>query len=71
MDTIQTKVRPALMELKVGETATFPIEKMKTVRTQASEIGAIYDRVLTTSTDRVARTISVKRLPNHSDDNGD
>lgn len=40
----------------------FPIERLKTVRTQASELGAIYDRVYTTTTDRVERTIEVKRV---------
>ncbi len=34
---------------------------MKSVRTQASELGAIHNRQYTTKTDREARTITVKR----------
>lgn len=36
------KIRPALTALKIGESITFPISKLKSVRTQASELGAIY-----------------------------
>ena len=35
------KIRPAIMAMAVGETIEFPIAKLKSVRTQASEIGAI------------------------------
>ena len=38
------KIRPALTALKIGESITFPISKLKSVRTQASELGAIYNR---------------------------
>lgn len=34
------KIRPAIMAMAVGETIGFPIAKLKSVRTQASEIGA-------------------------------
>lgn len=37
------KIRPALTALKIGESITFPISKLKSVRTQASELGAIQD----------------------------
>lgn len=56
------KIRPILVNLKVGEVYTFPISRLKSVRTQASELGAIYERSFTTRTDRQARTIEVKRL---------
>lgn len=62
MDSDDVKIRPTLVGLKVGETYTFPISRLKTVRTQASELGAIYSRRFTTKTDRIARTITVKRL---------
>ncbi len=56
------KIRPALVELKVGETISFPISRLKSVRTQASELGAIYERQFKTKTDRVAKTIEVMRV---------
>lgn len=71
METLKTKVRPVLMGLEVGETVVFPIEKMKTVRTQASEIGAIHNRLFTTSTSRIERTITVTRKPLPEDNEDD
>jgi len=56
------KIRPALVELKVGETISFPISRLKSVRTQASELGAIYEGQFRTKTDRVAKTIEVTRV---------
>lgn len=44
MNNSYKKVRPALVALEVGEVLTFPIEKMKSVRTQASELGIILNR---------------------------
>ncbi len=55
------KLRPALANMEVGQTRTFPIEKMKSVRTQASELGMMYGRQYTTKTDRVTREIYVTR----------
>lgn len=56
-----TKIRPAIMGMSVGDTIEFPIAKLKSVRTQASEIGAITERQYTTRTDRAARIISITR----------
>lgn len=56
------KIRPALIELEVGGTISFPISRLKSVRTQASELGAIYERQFKTRTDRVAKTIEVTRI---------
>lgn len=56
------KIRPTLAEMKVGDTATFPIARLKSVRTQASELGAIYNRQFTTKTNRAAQTIEVRRM---------
>ncbi len=46
------KIRPALVALEVGESVSFPISRLKSVRTQASELGAIYNRQFKTRTDR-------------------
>lgn len=62
MEENNKKVRPSLANLKVGEAITFGIEKLKSVRTLASELGAIMNRRYQTRTDREARTITVKRL---------
>ena len=56
------KIRPALIEMEVGVTITFPISRLKSVRTQASELGAIYERQYKTRTDRVAKIIEVTRI---------
>lgn len=50
------------MALEVGDTVTFPISRLKSVRTQASELGAIYNRQFKTRTDREKHTITVKRI---------
>ena len=55
------KIRPALVALEVGESVSFPISRLKSVRTQASELGAIYNRQFKTRTDRENHTITVKR----------
>lgn len=62
MAEILEKIRPALTALEVGDTATFPISRLKSVRTQASELGAIYNRQFKTRTDREKHTITVKRV---------
>ncbi len=61
MEENNVKLRPALYAMAVGETLTFPISRLKSVRTQASELGAMYDRQYSTKTDRIAKTIEVTR----------
>ena len=61
MKKISEKIRPSLIALMVGEAVMFPISRMKSVRTQASELGAILNRQYTTRTDRVNGTIVVAR----------
>ena len=56
------KIRPILAAMSVDQTETFDIARMRTVRTLASELGAILDRRYTTRTDREERTIKVKRV---------
>ena len=62
MNEISTKIRPALVSLEVGESMEFPIEKMKSVRTQASELGMILNRQFKTRTNRETQTIMVTRV---------
>lgn len=56
------KIRPVLVALQIGETVDFPIARLKSVRTQASELGAIFNRQFTTKANRIAQIISVKRI---------
>lgn len=62
MNEISTKIRPALVSLEVGESMEFPIEKMKSVRTQASKLGMILNRQFKTRTNRETHTIMVTRV---------
>ena len=55
------KIRPVLVALEVGEEVTYPISRLKSVRTQASELGAILNRQFKTKTNREKQTITVFR----------
>ena len=54
MNTLEIKIRPALVEMNVGDEIVFPIEKLRSVRAQASELGAILDRKYSTRMSRVS-----------------
>ena len=56
-----TPIRPEIMGLKVGDAVQFAIERLRSVRTLASEIGLAYSRKFTTKTDRESRVIEVTR----------
>ena len=56
------KIRPVLTALEIGGEVTFPISRLKSVRTQASELGAIFNRLFKTRTDLENQTITVKRV---------
>lgn len=56
------KIRPTLIDMKKGDTVIFPIARLKSVRSQASELGAILDIKFVTKTNRVERTIEVTRI---------
>lgn len=56
------KIRPAIYQMDAGDIKEFDIAKLKTIRTQCSELGAIYDRQYTTRTDRPNRKIVVTRV---------
>ena len=62
MTNTAQKIRPTLYEMAVGATVQFPITRLKSVRTQASELSIMYERQYTTRTDRVEKTIVVKRI---------
>lgn len=59
---ITEKIRPLLVKMEVGETKEFPIIRLKSVRTQASELGAMLGRWYTTKTDRKKGVICVLRM---------
>lgn len=48
MTNTAQKIRPTLYEMAVGATVQFPITRLKSVRTQASELGIMYERQYTT-----------------------
>ena len=60
-DTTQ-KIRPTLYEMAVGDSIKVPISRLKSVRTQASGLGMMYERQYTTKTDRADKTIEVTRI---------
>lgn len=62
MENFTQKIRPTLFEMGVGDTVKFPIIRLKSVRTQASELGIMYERQYTTKTDRVEKIIEVTRI---------
>ena len=55
------KMRTQIVELNVGESVAVPIEKMKTIRAQTSELNCIMQRVYATRLNRDDRTIVVIR----------
>lgn len=56
------KIRPALLALEVDESVAFDIRRLKSVRTQASELGAMYLIKFKTKTDVDKRIITVTRV---------
>lgn len=62
MNDTTKKIRPTLYEMAVGDSIKFPISRLKSVRTQASELGMMYERQYTTKTDRADKTIEVTRI---------
>lgn len=55
------KIRPILEQMEVGDFAAFDIAKLKSVRTQCSELGVILNRQYSTRTNREERKIYVVR----------
>ena len=62
MNERQVKIRPVIIGMKAGETREFCITRLKSVRTQVSELSAIFNRKYKTHADREARLIYVTRI---------
>lgn len=62
MNERQVKIRPVIIGMKAGETKEFCITRLKSVRTQVSELSAIFNRKYKTHADREARLIYVTRI---------
>ena len=62
MNDVTQKIRPTLYEMAVGDSVKFHISRLKSVRTQASELGMMYERQYTTKTDRSDKSIEVTRI---------
>ena len=56
------RILPAIRSLEIGESKDFPIERLKSVRAQASELGVILNRKFRTVSNRDARTVTVTRI---------
>lgn len=50
-----------LRELGIGDSASFPITKMRSIRTTASERGIVWGKTFSTSLNREEKTITVTR----------
>lgn len=50
-----------LRDLEVGESHTYPIEKMSSLKTMCTNFGAQWNKTFSTKTDRPNRTITVTR----------
>lgn len=59
--TMSVSIRPTLTSMDIGDTVHFPIEKMRSVRAIASDLGVIQQRKYRTRIDRTARTVTVCR----------
>lgn len=55
-------LRGTLYGMKVGDITNFPLEKMKSVRATASELGAMRNRKYQTKMDKPNQLIWVKRV---------
>lgn len=62
MDTPTLQITAVLNGMQIGDTAVYPIAMTRSVRVVSSELGLIKNRKYKTTTDRAARTITVKRL---------
>ncbi len=61
IDRRKKKIRPTLTGMEVGEQVSFPVEQLKSVRAQASELGVILDRKFQTRLNRQDRLLIVTR----------
>lgn len=56
------KIRPAIEALEVNQKVEFPIDKLRTVRVTASDLGLMFGRRYSTLTDRDERIVTVTRI---------
>lgn len=56
------KIRPAIEALEINQKVEFPIDKLRTVRVTASDLGLMFGRKYSTLTDRDERTVTVTRI---------
>ena len=54
-------MRTSIKNMKVGESINFPIEKVRTIRVLASDLGLQYNRLYRTRASQQNRTITVIR----------
>lgn len=55
------RIRPVLSDMELGDEVFFPVEKMRSIRAIASDLGVIMNRRYQTKVNREARVISVIR----------
>lgn len=58
----KVKIRPTIEGLVVGESFSFPLERLRSVRPIASEVSLVKNMKFRTRTDRESRTVVVTRL---------
>ena len=56
------KIRPAIEALEVNQKVEFPIDKLRTVRVTASDLGLMFGRRYSTLADRDERIVTVTRI---------
>ena len=60
--SVRKSIVQSLTDLDIGGIVRFPIVKMTSVRSLASQVGMQLDRKYTTATDRDTKTINVVRV---------
>lgn len=62
MEEKSKSLRSQIHELEVGEKAVFPASRTSYIRASCTNFGFEWNRKFSTSTNRVDRTITVKRI---------
>lgn len=61
MSEEKVPLRPQIRELELGKSISFPIQRMRTIKTTCSELGVIYYRKFRTKINREKEIITVTR----------
>lgn len=61
MSEEKVPLRPQIRELELGKSISFPIQRMRTIKTTCSELGVIYGRKFRTKINREKEIITVTR----------